>query len=156
MGRTIQVNPENFGSSNDPIPLGERLKVSVYDIDEAVVKSGDNAGKPQLVLTVKVTEPGPYQGREIRYNNIPLYAARNAWTLVAFADAVGLKTDRDSGNVELPDNIGDLRGKEFIAKMGHRTGNDGNIYNTVAGYAKIKSGGTETQTPTTTKKWSEL
>lgn len=152
---TVRVDEEAWGNSGEftPIPVGTKIKVSVYDLTKVKVKTGDNAGKDQLDLTVKVTEDGPYKGREIRFTKLPLYSSRGSWALVAFAEAVGWHTEKGVG-VDVPDELSDTLGTEFTAKIGQRTGTDNNIYNTVTGYAKLKSGG-GTPEPAK-KKWGEV
>ena len=150
MVRSIAVNPEALaGGDFTPIPNGTKLRVSVYDIEEGKVKNGPNAGKDQAMFTVKVTEDGPYKGREIKYNYIPLFAgAGNAWFLAAFAAAVGWPIDKETNAIEIPDNLKDVVGTEFIAviretesqKINPDTGKP-YINNQVNGARKIKSGG---------------
>lgn len=138
MGRVINVGDENRGGSFDPIPVGEKVTATVYAIEEVAVKSGDNAGKPQLDVTFKV-QGGEYNGREIRYQKIPLYDGPGAWKLVTFAEALGWTT---KPNVELPDNIQSVLGQSLIVKVGQQTeqGPQKRVFNTAAGFAKVGSG----------------
>lgn len=138
-------------STFTPIPVGTKLKVSVFDISRVPVKNGPNAGKDQLDVTVKVTEEGEYFGREIRYNKLPLYAGKGAWALTAFAEAVGWETSKDAEGhtlVDVPDNLQEVLGTEFIGKIGQNTSNKENpetgqkyINNQLSGYAKLGTGG---------------
>jgi len=155
MSRVIQVGQEALAGTGEfkNIPVGTKLRVSVFDIEETQVQSGENKGKPQFVWTAKVTEDGEFKGREIRYNNVPLYKSNNAWVLASFADAVGWPTD-EQGNIEVPDNLKDVLGTELIATIGERTNNTtGAVFNRVTRTAKIKGG---KETATTKKSWGEL
>lgn len=145
----IQVgNEKAFGNGAfEPIPTGTRLKVSVFDIEQTTVQNGDNKGKPQMVVTFKVTEDGEYKGRELRYNNIPLYGdGKNAFVLVTFAEAVGWKVSKEEG-IDVPDNLNSVLGTELTVKVGQRASTKVNpetgqpyINNTAGGYAKLKAG----------------
>lgn len=157
MGRVISVGNEAFQGGNfTPIPTGTKLRMSVFDIQETVGKS---SGKPQFVFTAKVTEDGEYKGREIRYNYITLDgAAKNAWALVAFAEAVGWPTDKNKG-VEVPDNLNDVLGTEFVGKVGISTDQNDpeKKYNRVTGYSKIgKGGATPPQPKQEAVNWGEV
>lgn len=171
MARIIGVGDEAFsGGEFAPIPAGTKLRVSVFDVKETV--TGENSktpGQPQFVFTAKVQdefewvdpERGPQRakGREIRYNYIPLFkGAGNAWALVSFAEAVGWKTDSKTGNVEVPDNLSDVLGVEFIAKIGAQAGQDGKVYNRVTGYAKLggKTSGSATAEAPAKKSWGDV
>lgn len=161
MARVVQVGDGAFGGNFEPIPVGTKLKVAVYEIEVVKVKSGDNAGKDQIDLTVKVTEDGEYKGREIKYNKLPLYDSKGAWALVAFAEAVGWKTEKGQG-VAVPDDVSDALGTEFIAKIGQQASqkidpntNQPYMNNRVTGYAKLKAGGGSTP-PAEKKGWGDL
>lgn len=159
MARVIKVGESAFSSDFTPIPVGTKLKVSVFDITEGVTgPNSQNPGSPQFVFTAKVTEEGEFAGREIRYNYISLDPnAKGAWALVAFAEAVGWPTEKGQG-VSVPDDLTEVLGTEFIAKIGQTTGQDGNIYNRVTGYAPLRKGGGGTPPPAekAAKSWTEL
>ena len=149
MARTVVVDEKALeGGDYTPIPDGTKLRVSIYDIDETTVKSGENAGKPQAVYTVKVVEEGPYKGREVQYNYVPLYSGKSAWVLTAFAEAVGWKVDRESKSVEIPDNLKEVLGTEVVAafrteesqKVNPETGKP-YLNNRVKAVRKIRGGG---------------
>lgn len=166
MARSIAVDDKAIESNGafTPIPDKAKLRVSVYDITETVVKKdGPNKGKAQAEFTVKVTEEGEFKGREIKYNYLPLYAgAGNAWFLVAFAEAVGWPIDKDTKSVEVPDDLRDVLGTEFIAtiqqvpsqKLNPETGQP-YINNRVNGARKIKAGGGITD-PADKPAWDKL
>jgi hypothetical protein len=151
MVRSIGVDDKALEGSGsfEPIPDGAKLRVSLFEIEETTVKDGVNKGKPQAMYTVKVVEDGPFKGREVKYNYFPLFAgATNGWVLTAFAEAVGWKVDKDTKTVEVPDNLSDALGTEFIAKFQQVPSQKVNpetgkpyINNRVNGVRKIKSGG---------------
>jgi hypothetical protein len=150
MVRVINVGAEAAKGRGEfkLIPSGTKLKVAVYEVEETV--TGPNAkvgpGKAQLVYTAKVTEEGEWKGREIRFNYVPLHGEGNdGWKLVTFADAVGWEAD-DEGNVQIPDNVTDILGVEFVARIGQSKSNKINeatgepyINNTVNGTLPLKS-----------------
>jgi len=142
MGRTINVGQDAFaGGDFKPIPTGTKLQASVYAIEETTVRSetSPNYGKPQLDVTFKITEPGEFNGREIRYQKIPLYDGTGAWKLVSFAEAVGWKAGAGEG-VELPDNLQSVLGKGLIIKVNEDAPNAKNqVFNSVGGFAPLGS-----------------
>lgn len=159
MGRVIPISKNNLGGNYEPIPAGVKVPVSIYEIEESAVRNGENAGKPQAVVTFKVTE-GQYAGREIRYNNFALYDGKGAWATAALASAIGLPTNEDNQPI-FPDNLKDLLGKQLTVKVGHRTDqNDpSKVYNTTSGYESLKpveqpSGGTTPGASLGTDPWS--
>lgn len=160
----IPVGDDAFGNgSYEPIPVGTKLRVSVFEIEKTTVQNGDNAGQPQFVFTAKVTEDGAFKGREIKYNYVPLYAAaKNAWSLVAFAEAVGWKTEKGAG-VDVPDNLAEVLGTEFIAKIGQTNSQKTNpetgqpyVNNRVTGYQKVKGDGAPSTPSTEPPSWGSL
>jgi len=144
MGRVINVGDKAFEGGGDfkPIPHGTKVQATVFAIEEVAVKSGDNAGKPQLVVTFKVQAPGEeYNGREIRYQNIPLYDGPGAWKLTTFAEAVGWKAGKGAG-VELPDNLQSVLGTPLTIKVNEKAPDaQKRIFNEVGGYAPAGVGG---------------
>ena len=123
MVRVINVGAENIGRGEYKlIPTGTKLRVSVYEIEESL--TGPNAkypGEPQIVYTAKVTEEGEFKGREIRYNRVPLHSKGNdAFKLSTFADAVGWAVDEEEGAISVPDNLNEVLGTEFLARIGQQ------------------------------------
>lgn len=158
MSRTINVGYDAFeGQSFEPIPAGTLLPVIITDIEEVAVKSGPNEGKPQLRLTVTAFE-GKYKGRKIMYENIPLYASKAAWKLVTFASAAGIKTDPETGNIELPDSLGELLGTKVTVKVGVREpDNQGRVFNSVAQYRKYQpASGVTASSESKISSWDQL
>lgn len=169
MVRSIAVDDKALEGTGDfqPIPEGARLRVVLYDIEETTVQHGDNKGKPQAMYTVKVVEDGEFKGREVKYNYVPLFAgASNGWVLTAFAEAMGWNIDKETKSVEVPDNLRDALGTEFIAKFGQTEStkvnpNTGKPYinNRVTGTRKVRAttgGGGITDPAPTQKSWRDL
>lgn len=137
MGRVINVGEDAYkGGSFEPIPVGEKVTATVYSIEEVAVKSGDNAGKSQLDVTFKI-QGGEWNGREIRFQKIPLYDGNAAWKLVTFAEALGWTT---KPQVVLPDNLQSELGKSLVIKVGQQVDAQKRTWNTAAGFAKVGSG----------------
>ncbi len=148
MSRVIRVNDDAFSEQTgdwEPIPVGTKLKSTVFDIKESVTgPNAKNPGAPQFMFTAKVTEDGPYKGREVAYNYIPLDPeAGNAWALTAFAEAVGWPSEKGVG-VTVPDDLTEVLGTEFVAKFGQQASQKINeatgkpyINNRVTGYQHI-------------------
>ena len=153
MGRVINVSDEAYkGGDFKPIPHGTKVQATVYAIEEVAVKSGDNAGKPQLDLTFKV-QGGEYNGREIRYQKIPLYDSPAAWKLVTFAEAVGWPHKP----VELPDNLQSVLGTQLTIRVNEDAPNQKNqVFNSVGGYAPADTDGGPTAASNAAPSWSNL
>lgn len=169
----VKVNEKAFETNEfHPIPVGSKVKVSVFDIKEGV--TGPNSKSPgmkQFVYTAKITEDFEFpwsddqgnsgtqnaKGREIRFNYIPLDPnAGNAWALVAFAEAVGWAASKEQG-VDVPDDLTDVLGTEFIATIRQSKGQDGKTYNQIGSTAKIGKGGTKAkEDKAKVKDWNEL
>lgn len=148
MARSVVVNKESLGSGTfEPAPAGTKVRATVLEIDETVVKSetSEFRGQPQAVVTVKIIDDFQFKGsdgkmqnllnREVRYNNVPLYSGgKNEWNLATFADAVGWPVDED-GTIQIPEKeeMYLTQGKEIVVQLGVRTGQaDGKQYNNVA------------------------
>lgn len=142
MGRVINVTGDNAESKStdfQPIPAGTKVLATVYAVEETTVRSQESAnfGKPQLDITFKVQDDR-WQGREIRYQKIPLYDGNAAWKLIAFADAVGWP--HEGGVVELPDDFNTVLGKPLVIKVDVEPANAKNqVFNRVTGYAPASS-----------------
>jgi Protein of unknown function (DUF669). len=156
MSRVINVGQEAYkGGDYTPIPTGTQLIATVYAIEEVPVKSGPNQGKPQLDVTFKV-QGGQYNGREIRYQKIPLYDGPAAWKLVTFADAVGWDT---KPAVQLPDNLQSVLGTSLMIKVREDEPNaKKQVFNSVTGYAKANGSAATAAaaSPTATPSWGSL
>lgn len=151
MVRVINVGAEAVKGQGEfkLIPVGTKVKVSLYEIEETV--TGPNSkkpGLPQVMYTAKVTEDGEFKGRELRYNYVPLHnEGKDGWKLTAFAAALGLKVSEE-GEVELPDEGEFVKylGTEFVARVGQSPSQKVNpetgqpyINNTVAGVLPLKA-----------------
>lgn len=159
MGRVINISNENRGSSGDfkPIPHGTKVIATVFRIEEVAVKGGQNAGKPQLEVDWKV-QGGDHNGREIRFDYIPLYDGKSAWKLDTFAEAVGWNKDAN-GNVELPDNLQSTLGTPAEIRVTEKTPDAQNrIFNGVGGYAKASGSAANeaASSSSATPSWSSL
>jgi len=142
MARTVAVGDSAFtGGEFKVIPAGTKVEATVFSIDEVAVKTGANAGEPQLDITFKV-QGGSWAGREIRYQKVPLYDGPAAWKLVTFAKAVGLPIDEKTGQIQLPDSWTTLLGKPLTLKLGVQKDNSGTDRNQVTGYAEAGNGDT--------------
>lgn len=132
--RVVNVSPSaNSNKEFKPIPNGTRVLASVYAIEEVAVKSGDNAGQPQLDITFKV-QGGEYNGREIRYQKIPLYDGPGAWKLTTFAEALGWP--HENGSVSLPDDWNTVLGQTLTIKVNEKAPDaQKRVFNEVGGYA---------------------
>ena len=158
MGRVINVGSEAYkGGDIKPIPHGTKVQATVYAIEEVAVKSGDNAGKPQLDVTFKVQAPGEsYNGREIRFQKIPLYDSPAAWKLVTFAEAVGWKAENGKG-VTIPDNLQEVLGTQLTIKVNEDAPNQKKqVFNSVGGYAKADTTGGSVPAATAAPSWGAL
>lgn len=169
MVRSIRVGADAVSSGNfEPIPVGTKLRMAVYEISEGV--TGPNSkrpGTPQFVFTAKVTEEGQYKGRELKYNYVTLDpTADNAWALAAFAEAVGWPVTKiegsDDWSVEVPDNLSDVLGTEFIGRVGQTNSQKINeatgkpyVNNNVRGYAPLKAGAPAPK-PTEQQTWDSV
>jgi hypothetical protein len=155
MSRVVQVGEAAYEGSGEfkLIPAGEKLPATVFNIEEVPVASGDNAGKPQLNITFKV-QGGEFNGREIRYQKIPLYDGAAAWKLVTFAKALGLPSDKDKG-ISLPDNIQELVGKPLMIKLSIQKDNKGIDRNQVSGFGPLDDSAVSAAAPSAPS-WSSL
>ena len=165
MARVVNVGKDALaGGSFDPAPTGTKVKAVVYEVEETTVKSESSAnfGQPQLSVTAKITSDFVFRGadgkeqnlkgREVRYNNVPLYAGNAPWQLAQFAEAVGWGTD-DEGNIQIPDEgevAVNTQGREVVVTLGIRTSQDGSRkFQTVSRWApanaKTSSGGASTE-----------
>ena len=140
MARVVNVGTDALGSGSfDPAPAGTKVKAVIFEVEETTVKSqsSPNYGQPQIVVTAKITSDFKFQGadgttqnlkgREVRYNNVPLYAGKAPWQLAQFAEAVGWGVD-DDGNIQIPDEgevAVNTQGREVVVTLGIRTSQDG-------------------------------
>lgn len=133
MVRAINVGEAAYkGGDFKPIPHGTKVLATVFAIEEVEVKSGDNAGKSQLDITFKV-QGGEYNGREIRYQKVPLYDGPGAWKLVTFAESVGWPT---KPQIVIPDNVASVLGTALMIKVNEKAPDaQKRIFNEVGGYA---------------------
>jgi hypothetical protein len=155
MARVVQVGAAAYEGSGDfkLIPQGEKVLATVFTIEEVPVASGDNAGKPQLNIAFKV-QGGEFNGREIRFQKIPLYDGAAAWKLVTFAKALGLDADEKKG-INLPDNIQELLGRSLMIKVSIQKDNKGIDRNQVSGFGPAEGTADGLSAPSAPQ-WSSL
>ena len=155
MARTVNVGSEAVSNGVfEPAPAGTKVRAAVFEVEETTVKTqtSENFGKDQLVVTVKILDdfifqgsdgkPQNLRGREVRYNNVPLYAGKSGWQLAAFGEAVGWPVDAD-GNVVIPDEgqvASATQGREIVVQLGIRTQqSNGKQFNTVSRWLPANS-----------------
>lgn len=134
----INISNEDLQSTNsgsyDPLPKGT-YATTIYSLETTPVKNGDNAGKPQLKVQLRVSE-GQYENRRL-FTYVPLYTGKAFWKTKAFFEALGY--DLSAGNFQVPDNA-DLLGKPIAAKVTVvPNGVSGEDENNVAGFAGERS-----------------
>ena len=110
----ISISNEDLastGGSYDPIPKGT-YATTIFAAEVTPVKNGENAGKPQLKIQLRVAE-GQFENRRL-FTFIPLYTGKAFWKTKAFFEALGY--DMTAGNFQVP-AIEDLLGKPVGAKV---------------------------------------
>lgn len=129
----LQSN-DNSGSY-EPLPKGT-YPTTIYSAEQVEVKSGENAGKPQLKVQLRVSS-GQYENRRL-FTYIPLYTGKAFWKTQAFFTALGY--DLKAGNFQVPE-IQDLLGRPVGAKVtvvaNTQTGDD---ENNVGGFTAATNG----------------
>ncbi len=121
--------------SYDPLPKGT-YPTTIYAAEQVEVKSGENAGKPQLKVQLRVSE-GQYENARL-FTYVPLYTGKAFWKTQAFFTALGY--DLKAGNFQVPE-IKDLLGRPIGAKVtvvsNSQTGDD---ENNVGGFTASTNG----------------
>lgn len=102
---------DNNANSYEPLPKGT-YATTIYSAELTEVKSGDNAGKPQLKVQLRVSE-GQYENRRL-FTYVPLYTGKAFWKTQAFFTALGY--DLKAGNFQVP-AVQDLLGQPIGAKV---------------------------------------
>lgn len=128
----ININPEDLApqqSSYEPVPAGT-YNTSVFDVTSTEVKSGDNAGKPQYKIQLRISE-GQYENRRL-FTYVPLYTGKAFWKTQAFFTALGY--DMKDGQFKVPTPT-ELSGKAVAAKVTIVPGLNGEE-NNVGGFTK--------------------
>lgn len=96
----------------DALPKGT-YSTTIYSAELTEVKSGENAGKPQLKVQLKVADGEEYANRRL-FTYIPLYTGKAFWKTQAFFSALGY--DMKAGNFQVP-SVEELLGKPVGAKV---------------------------------------
>ena len=114
------------------LPAGT-YTANIFDIETLEVKSGENAGKPQFKIQLRVSE-GEFENRRL-FTYVPLYTGKAFWKTQAFFEALGY--DMKDGKFTVPANK-DLLGKTIGAKVKIVPGLEGEE-NNVAGFVKASN-----------------
>lgn len=128
----ININAEDLApqqSSYEPVPAGT-YSTTVFDVTPTEVKSGDNVGKPQYKVQLRIAE-GQYENRRL-FTYVPLYTGKAFWKTQAFFSALGY--DMKDGQFKVP-TPAELSGKAIMAKVTIVDGLNGED-NNVAGFSK--------------------
>lgn len=129
------LTEQNTGSY-EALPKGT-YSTTIFSAELTEVKSGDNAGKPQLKVQLKVADGEEYANRRL-FTYVPLYTGKAFWKTQAFFTALGY--DMKAGNFQVPE-INELLGKSIGAKVtvvpNSMSGED---ENNVGGFTSATSG----------------
>jgi hypothetical protein len=128
----ININAEDLApqqSSYEPVPAGT-YSTTVFEVTPTEVKSGDNAGKPQYKVQLRISE-GQYENRRL-FTYVPLYTGKAFWKTQSFFGALGY--DMKDGQFKVP-TPAELSGKPVMAKVTIVDGLNGED-NNVAGFSK--------------------
>lgn len=157
MGRTINVNKtaaQEALTGPKALPEGKYIG-TIISVKEEKFKTGNNVGKPRLVVQYKIIESGTGsgEGRRITDFAVPLDPDTTvAFRLYNFFGAIGVEFDGDT--VDLPDND-DIQGEEIGLVIGQEedrqgaTDDQGNVIirNTIKRYFKASEGVGEVVVP---------
>lgn len=91
---------EDAGKAFELVPTG-RHKVTIFDIKEDSVKTGDNAGKPRLKFQFKIADGEPHANRRL-FNDVNAFEGKSKtdgspvpmYDLIAIGKAIGLSVDQ--------------------------------------------------------------
>lgn len=134
MAISINISASDLAPKSDYslLPAGT-YSTTIYDIETLEVKSGENAGKPQFKIQLRVSE-GEFENRRL-FTYVPLYTGKAFWKTQAFFEALGY--DMKDGKFTVPATK-DLMGKPVGAKVKIVPGLEGEE-NNVAGFTKVSS-----------------
>jgi hypothetical protein len=134
MAISINISQGDLAPKSDYslLPAGT-YSATIFDIETLEVKSGENAGKPQFKIQLRVSE-GEFENRRL-FTYVPLYTGKAFWKTQAFFEALGY--DMKDGKFTVPANK-DLMGKAISAKVKIVPGLEGEE-NNVAGFSKPSS-----------------
>lgn len=120
---------QNTGSYS-AVPAGT-YAATIFNVELAQVKNGENAGKPQYKLQFRIAE-GQYENRRL-FTYVPLYTGKAFWKTQAFFGALGY--DMKDGQFTVP-TPNELAGKPIAVKVTIVKDQDGADDNNVAGFSK--------------------
>jgi hypothetical protein len=131
MAISINISSGDLAPKSDYslLPAGT-YTTSIFDIETLEVKNGENAGKPQFKIQLRVSE-GDLENRRL-FTYVPLYTGKAFWKTQAFFEALGY--DMKDGKFSVPD-AKTLMGKSIGAKVKIVAGLEGEE-NNVAGFVK--------------------
>jgi len=134
MAISINISAGDLAPKSDYglIPAGT-YSTTIFDIETLEVKNGENAGKPQFKLQLRISE-GDYENRRL-FTYVPLYTGKAFWKTQAFFEALGF--DMKDGKFAVPATK-DLMGMSIGAKVKIVPGLEGEE-NNVAGFTKPAS-----------------
>jgi hypothetical protein len=134
MGITINIGASDLAPKSDYslLPAGT-YNTTIFDIETLEVKSGENAGKPQFKIQLRVSS-GEAENRRL-FTYVPLYTGKAFWKTQAFFEALGY--DMKDGKFTVPATK-DLMGKSVGAKVKIVPGLEGEE-NNVAGFVKASN-----------------
>jgi hypothetical protein len=134
MAISINISQGDLAPKNEYslLPAGT-YSTTIFDIETLEVKNGENAGKPQFKIQLRVSE-GEFENRRL-FTYVPLYTGKAFWKTQAFFEALGY--DMKDGKFTVPPT-NDLMGKAIGAKVKIAQGLEGEE-NNVGGFAKVEN-----------------
>jgi hypothetical protein len=134
MAISINISQADLAPKSDYslLPAGT-YNTTIFDIETLEVKNGENAGKPQFKIQLRVSE-GEFENRRL-FTYVPLYTGKAFWKTQAFFEALGY--DMKDGKFNVPTTT-ELMGKAIGAKVKIAPGLEGEE-NNVAGFVKSAS-----------------
>lgn len=126
---SININESDLSqNSYEVIPAGT-YATTVFNVELTDVKNGDNAGKKQYKVQLRISE-GQYENRRL-FTYIPLYTGKAFWKTQSFFEALGY--DVKGGQFAVP-TPNELAGKPVGARVKIAQDRDGVDENNVAGF----------------------
>ena len=140
----INIGASDLSEQNsyEAIPAGT-YNTTVFNVELTEVKNGENAGKPQYKVQLKVAD-GQYENRRL-FTYVPLYTGKAFWKTQAFFEALGYDVKDGKFSVPTPN---ELAGKSVGAKVKIAQDMNGADENNVAGFTGLQKS-MPTSAPTT-------
>ena len=131
MAISINISEGDLAPKSDYslLPAGT-YSTTIFDIETLEVKNGENAGKPQFKIQLRVSE-GEFENRRL-FTYVPLYTGKAFWKTQAFFEALGY--DMKDGKFAVPATK-ELMGSSIGAKVKIVPGLEGEE-NNVSGFTK--------------------